>query len=80
LDIRSSLKPFITESTTTSDITPTITLSTEITVITGMNACFRLAFRYLKAKNNSKNIDVLVLLFFIPLNQYPVPDTKYHLN
>jgi hypothetical protein len=34
-----------------------------------MNACFRLAFRYLKAKNNSKNIDVLVLLFFITLGQ-----------
>ena len=41
---RNSLpKPFITESTTMSDITPTITLSTEITVITGMNACFRLS-------------------------------------
>jgi hypothetical protein len=34
-----------------------------------MNACFRLAFRYLKAKNNSKNIDVLVLLLFITLSQ-----------
>ena len=56
LDIRSSRKPFMTDSTMMRAMTPTITPRTEITVITEIKACLRLAMRYLNPRKSSKNI------------------------
>jgi hypothetical protein len=55
-DISSDLNPFITERTTISAITPTMTPAMEIKDITEIKACFRLALRYLKLKKSSNSI------------------------
>jgi hypothetical protein len=52
----SSCRPVISASAMTSAMTPTVTPSAEISEMTEMKACFRLASRYLRAIWSSKGM------------------------